>query len=78
MAGPHLANVGVSTTILILPGNYTRVEDNSMSGRSYLYPDINVMYRFWEHGVVDTLSTIDLLEQYKLLEKKQYKFLDIV
>ena len=61
--GPHLANVGVSTTILILPGNYTRVEDNSMSGRSYLYPDINVMYRFWEHGVVDTLSTIDLLEQ---------------
>lgn len=61
--GPHLANAGVSTTILILPGNYTRVEDNSMSGRSYLYPDINVMYRFWEHGVVDTLSTIDLLEQ---------------
>ncbi len=70
MAGPHLANVGVSTTILILPGNYTRVEDNSMSGRSYLYPDINVMYRFWEHGVVDTLSTIDLLEQYKLTGKK--------
>ncbi|CCQ97826.1 conserved hypothetical protein [[Clostridium] ultunense Esp] len=61
--GPHLANAGVSTTILILPGNYTRVEDNSMSGRSYLYPDINVMYKFWEHGVVDTLSTIDLLEQ---------------
>lgn len=61
--GPHLANAGVSSTILILPGNYTRVENNSMSGRSYLYPDINVMYRFWEHGVVDTLSTIDLLEQ---------------
>ena len=61
--GPHLANAGVSTSILILPGNYTRVEDNSMSGRSYFYPDIDVMYRFWEHGVVDTLSTIDLLEQ---------------
>lgn len=61
--GPHLANAGVSTSILILPGNYTRVENNSMSGRSYLYPDINIMYQFWEHGVIDILSTIDLLEQ---------------
>lgn len=61
--GPHLANAGVSTSILILPGNYTRVEDNSMSGRSFLYPDMNIMYQFWEHGVVDVLTTIDLLEQ---------------
>ena len=61
--GPHLANAGVSTTVLILPGNYTRVENNSVSGRSYLYPDMNVLYQVWEHGVVDTLSTIDLLEQ---------------
>lgn len=63
--GPHLASVGVNTTILILPGNHTRVENNSVSGRSYLYPDINLMYQFWEHAVVDTLSTIDLLEQSK-------------
>jgi len=61
--GPLLANAGVSSGILILPGNYTRVERNSVSGRSYLYPDMEVMYRFWEHGVVDTLSTIDLMEQ---------------
>lgn len=61
--GPHLANAGVNTNILILPGNYTRVENNSVSGKSYLYPNINSMYRFWEHGVVDTLSTIDLLQQ---------------
>ncbi|MBZ2174527.1 alpha/beta hydrolase [Schnuerera sp. xch1] len=61
--GPVLASAGISTAILILPGNYTRVENISVSGRSYLYPDINVMYRFWEHGVVDILSTIDLLEQ---------------
>ena len=61
--GPHLANAGVSTSILILPGNYTRVENNSMSGRSYLYPDMDIMFQFWEHGVVDTLATIDLLEQ---------------
>lgn len=61
--GPHLASAGVSSTILILPGNYTRVENKSMSGRSYLYPDLNLMFQFWEHGVVDILSTIDLLEQ---------------
>lgn len=61
--GPHLASVGVNTSILILPGNYTRVENNSVSGRSFLYPEINTMYQFWEHGVVDTLTTIDLLEQ---------------
>lgn len=61
--GPHLANAGVNTSVLILPGNYTRVEDNSVSGKSYLYPHMNTMYRFWEHGVVDILTTIDLLEQ---------------
>src|SRR5699024_11663577 len=61
--GPHLASAGVSTTILILPGNYTRVEDNSVSGRSYLYPNLDIMFRFWEHGVIDILTTIDLLKQ---------------
>ena len=60
--GPHLASAGVNTSILILPGNYTRVENNSVSGRSFLYPDLNVLYQFWEHAVVDTLSTIDLLQ----------------
>lgn len=59
----HLASSGVNAAVLILPGNYTRVENNSVSGKSYLWPDIKVMYRFWEHGVVDTLTTIDLLEQ---------------
>ncbi len=61
--GPQLASVGINTTILIFPGNYTRVEKNSVSGRSFLYPNINTMYQFWEHSVVDTLSTIDFLEQ---------------
>ncbi len=29
-----------------------------------MYPDLNIMYQFWEHGgVVDILTTIDLLEQ---------------
>lgn len=61
--GPHLASVGVNTTIVILPGNYTRVEDGSVSGKSYLFPEINTMFQFWEHAVVDVLSTIDLLKQ---------------
>lgn len=64
--GPHLASVGVNTSILILPGNYTRVENKSVSGGSFLYPDINLMYQFWEHAVVDTLTTIDLLDQLDL------------
>lgn len=61
--GPSLANAGVNTSILILPGNYTRVENNSTSGRSFLYPDIKLMYQFWEHAVIDVQSTIDLLDQ---------------
>ena len=64
--GPHLASVGVNTSILILPGNYTRVENKSVSGSSFLYPDLDLMYQFWEHAVVDTLTTIDLLEQLDL------------
>lgn len=61
--GSHLASAGVHCSIPVLPGNYTRVEHNSVSGRSFLYPDISNMYRFWEHAVVDIRTTIDLLEQ---------------
>nr|WP_300003206.1 alpha/beta hydrolase [Tissierella sp.] len=64
--GPHLASAGVNTSILILPGNYTRVEDKSVSGKSFLYPNIATMYQFWEQGVVDIRSTIDLLEHLDL------------
>ena len=64
--GPHLASAGVNTSIIVLPGNYTRVESNSVSGRSFIYPDLDIMYQFWEHGVIDTLTTIDLLEQENL------------
>ncbi|WP_461205104.1 alpha/beta fold hydrolase [Clostridium sp. DL1XJH146] len=64
--GTHLASVGVHSTVVILPGNYTRVEDKSTSGKSYLYPDMKRMFQFWEHAVVDVLSTIDILEQKKV------------
>ncbi|HNY38246.1 MAG TPA: alpha/beta hydrolase [Petrotogaceae bacterium] len=61
--GNHLASSGIDASILILPGNYTRVDDNSTSGRGYVYPDINVMYNFWQHAVVDVMSTIDFLKE---------------
>lgn len=64
--GTHLASVGVNSTITILPGNYTRVDNNSVSGRSFIWPELNTMYKFWEHAVVDVTSTIDLLQQEKL------------
>lgn len=67
--GTHLASAGINSSIVILPGNYTRVENKSVSGRSFLWPEISVMYRFWEHAVVDILSTIDLLEQENLWKK---------
>jgi hypothetical protein len=61
--GTHLASAGVHSTIIVLPGNYTRVENMSVSGRSYLWPDIDVMFNFWEHAVIDVQSCIDILEQ---------------
>ncbi len=61
--GTHLASSGVNAALLILPGNYTRVEDGSVSGSSYLKPPLRDMYRFWEHAVVDTFSVIDMLQQ---------------
>ncbi|GAA0181644.1 alpha/beta hydrolase [Clostridium sediminicola] len=61
--GTHLASVGVNSTVIILPGNYTRVEHNSVSGKSFLWPDMEIMFQFWENAVVDVCSTIDYLEQ---------------
>lgn len=61
--GAHLASAGVHCAIPVLPGNYTRVEHNSVSGRSFLYPRMDVMFKFWEYAVVDIRSTIDFLEQ---------------
>lgn len=64
--GPYLASSGINASIIILPGNYSRVEDNSVSGKSYLYPDLENQYRFWENAVVDVRSSMDLLKQLDL------------
>ncbi|MDN5342949.1 alpha/beta hydrolase [Oceanotoga sp. DSM 15011] len=67
--GRHLASVGINSSVLILPGNYTRVDDKSVSGRNYLWPDINIMYNFWENGILDIRTTLDLLEDHGLWNK---------
>ena len=67
--GRQLASASINTSVLILPGIYTRVENGSVSGMSYLHPHIPLMYKFWEQAVVDTLSTIDFLEQKELWKK---------
>ncbi|MFO8165830.1 MAG: alpha/beta hydrolase [Thermodesulfobacteriota bacterium] len=64
--GKQLASAGINTSVPILPGIYTRVENGSASGVSYFHPHIPRMYKFWEHAVVDTLSIIDFLDQKKL------------
>lgn len=61
--GTHLASSGINASVLILPGIYTRVANGSASGSRYLSLDISFMYQSWEHAVVDTLSSIDFLEQ---------------
>lgn len=61
--GSHLASAGITTSILILPGNYTRVEHDSVSGKNYLWPDIKVMFKVWENAIVDIQSTLDLLDK---------------
>jgi hypothetical protein len=67
--GKQIAATGINCSVLILPGIYTRVENGSASGVSYLHPHIPRMYKFWEHAVVDTLSVIDFLEQKKVWKK---------
>lgn len=64
--GPHLAAAGINATVLILPGNFTRVEDGSVSGSSFLYPQVNHITPFWEQSLIDVQTTIDFLEQNNL------------
>lgn len=61
--GSHLASAGLQSSVMILPGNYTRTADHSVSGKDFFSPDLNRLVSFWEHAVVDTRTTLDLLEQ---------------
>jgi len=64
--GAHLSAAGITTGILILPYNYTRTKDRSVSGKDFLEIHTENALRAWEHAVVDTLSTVDLLESMEL------------
>ncbi|MBT1247498.1 MULTISPECIES: alpha/beta hydrolase [unclassified Thermosipho (in: thermotogales)] len=56
--GTHLANAGLRTIIPILPGNFTRVPHNSVSGKGYFSTDVEKATKFWEHAVIDILSVL--------------------
>lgn len=59
----HLANAGVRTTVPILPGNFTRTAHGSTSGKDYFSSNVEGTLRFWEHAVVDILTSADFLGQ---------------
>ncbi|MDD3461725.1 MAG: alpha/beta hydrolase, partial [Mesotoga sp.] len=61
--GSHLASVGLQASVMILPGNYTRTASGSTSGKDFFSPDLRRLTLFWEQAVVDTMTTIDLLQQ---------------
>lgn len=61
--GSHLASAGLQASIMILPGNYTRTAHHSTSGKDFFSPDLERLTQFWEQAVVDTRTTIDLLER---------------
>ncbi|HPE69873.1 MAG TPA: alpha/beta hydrolase [Thermotogota bacterium] len=59
----HLSSAGIGSSVIIPPGNYTRVENGSVSGKNFLWPDVRTLVPAWEHAVVDVLASIDLLQQ---------------
>lgn len=72
--GSHLASAGLQATVMILPGNYTRTADGSTSGKDFFSPNLSHLIEFWEQAVVDTMTTIDLLEQENLWWKNNCLF----
>ncbi|TYC03077.1 MAG: alpha/beta hydrolase [Kosmotoga sp.] len=72
--GSHLASAGLQASIMILPGNYTRTAHHSTSGKDFFSPNIERLTQFWEQAVVDTRTTIDLLEQEGLWLKNNCLF----
>lgn len=61
--GTHLASAGVNALVPVLPGNFTRIENNRVYGSRYLWPDYDIMHNVYEHAVVDVQSIIDYMEQ---------------
>ncbi len=60
--GTHLASAGLRASLVVLPGNYTRTADGSVSGKDYFSTDLPNLLRFWQHAVIDVKASIDVLE----------------
>ncbi|SHH18576.1 alpha/beta fold hydrolase [Thermosipho atlanticus] len=72
--GTHLANAGIRTVIPILPGNFTRVPNGSMSGKDYFSVNIEKATKFWEHAIVDMLSVVEFLKNNNLWHENNCLF----
>jgi len=70
----HIASAGINSSVLILPGNYTRTANNSVSGKDYFATNIDKMMTYWENSIVDILSTIDFLKQENIWMKNNLVF----
>ena len=64
--GRYFSNFGVRTLVPILPDNYTRTSNGSMSGKKYFSDSVGSILNTWEHAVVDILSLIDFLKMNNL------------
>jgi len=72
--GTHIANAGIRTVIPILPGNFTRVPHNSVSGKDYFSTDVKRATKFWEHAVIDVLSVVEFLKKNNLWHENNCLF----
>jgi dienelactone hydrolase len=64
--GRYFSNFGVRALVPILPDNYTRTSNGSMSGKKYFSDSVGSILNTWEHAVVDILSLIDFLKMNNL------------
>jgi dienelactone hydrolase len=70
--GRYFSKLGIRAVVPILPDNYTRTSNGSMSGKNYFSADIYTTLNTWEHAVVDILSIIDFLKANELWHERNF------
>ncbi|TDX12913.1 MULTISPECIES: dienelactone hydrolase family protein [Petrotoga] len=70
--GRYFSKLGIRAVVPILPDNYTRTSNGSMSGKNYFSADIYTTLNTWEHAVVDVLSIIDFLKANELWHERNF------
>ncbi|MCF7928728.1 MAG: alpha/beta hydrolase [Spirochaetales bacterium] len=70
----RLANAGIRTVLPVLPGNFTRTADGSVSGKDFFDRDVDHATKFWEHSAVDVFSIIDFLKDRGLWLENSHLF----